>query len=133
MKHGSFENMDEFFRKNLGAARRRPVPPEVLKNFSWEVEMKIRHQLENPPKPRAARIFSPVWAPVCAVLILSLVLVPHFPQGFHAVYPVNISEISSEIAAMREMGVWTEEDENAVTGTETGLSDIEASLGSKGF
>lgn len=125
MKHGSFEKMDEFFRKNLGNAWRKPVPPEVLKNFGWEVEMKIRRQLENPPKRRAARIFSPVWAPICAVLILSLVLAPYFPHGFRAVHPVNISEISAEIAAMREMGVWTEEDENAVAGGETGLSDIE--------
>ncbi len=128
MKHGSFERMEDFFRKNLGASHRNIVPPEVLKNFSWEVELKIRQKLENPPKPRAARIFSPVWAPIGAALILFLVLAPHFPQGFGPTRPANISEISIEIAAMREMGVWTEEDESAVAGAETGLSDIEAGL-----
>ena len=51
-----------------------------------------------------------------------------FPGGFHQVHPINApsaSEIPMEIAAMREMGVWTEEDESAVAGPETGLSEIE--------
>jgi hypothetical protein len=126
MKHESFEKMDEFFMKHLGLARQKSVPPESLKNFSWEVELKIRQAAEC-PKPRAARFLSPIWAPVCAALILFLVLVPHFSGNFSSVHSVNVSEISSEIAAMREMGVWTEEDENAVAGPDAGLSDIELS------
>jgi len=126
MEHGSFEKMDEFFMKHLASARKKLLPPESVKNFSWEVELKIRQAAEG-PKPRAARFLSPIWAPVCATLILFLVLVPHFSGGLSGVHSVNVSEISSEIAAMREMGVWTEEDENAVAGPDAGLSDIELS------
>ena len=124
MKNGSFEKWDDFFMKHLGPKAPKNVPPEVLKDFSWEVEMKIRQSQAIPVQPRGRKIFSPVWAPIGAVLILLVVLIPHIPGGFRGPHFMSTSEISTEIAAMREVGVWTEEDENQVVGVE-GLSDIE--------
>lgn len=125
MKNSSFKKWDKFFMEHLETSRRKTVPPEILKNFGWEVEMKIRQEQINPAKPGMMRMLSPVWMPICTVAILFLVLAPHFQSGFHRARFVNTAEIPTEIAAMREVGVWTEEDENMVGGAENTLSEIE--------
>ena len=124
MTNENFEKMDESLMKGLKEAREKKVPPKVLKGFSASVEARIR---ENQPavelQTASKRSFVPAWAPVFAVLVITLAVVLRNPSQFNPSAPIspviqiasaNVSDISEEIATLRELEVWTDEDERSI-------------------
>ncbi len=106
MKHKSFEHMDERWMKILESERERKINPEILKGFSASVE----RRLAVDPAP-ARRKFFPVAAPVLTMLVLAAVVVT---RSNVVSVSGSASELPEEIAALSEMGVWTDEDDQAV-------------------
>ena len=138
MANQFFDEHDRSLMDRLKPAREKKVPPGVLKGFSASVEARIREKqpsLEIQFKPKRAWI--PVWAPVFTVLIIGSLLVLRIPIGLQGIPPTlgtveiaqaNASQISDEIAALREVGVWTEDDEkSAGVSTESDVEDLELS------
>lgn len=125
MNEHDFDKMDSEFLKKFEKLRKERVPKKVLEGFSASVEEKIRKKLFTPALEKK-RFRLPLWAPVMTVLVLgSLVL---FRTGLHrATYfespgsSMVISQqrlvngdLSVEIAALKEMGEWTDEDETVL-------------------
>lgn len=109
-----FEKMDSFWMETLKKARLKKVPPKILEGFSASVEARIRErQAKEAPAPAEPKRFRiPVWAPVFAVLIVASVVV--LRSGLERPWtPPADSGLSEEIAVMRELGVWGDEDEAA--------------------
>lgn len=136
MDHKSFEEQDKSWMDATKTEREKKAPSAIMKGFSASVESKIRqHQpsLEIKLKPRSAWV--PVWAPVFAVLVIGSLLVLRMPVGMKdASLPIktielaqaNVTQLSDEIAALREIGAWTDEDENSVGAiTDAELDDLE--------
>ena len=138
MTHQSFDDQDRSMMDRLRLVREKKVPPVILKGFSASVEARIREKqpsLEVQLRPKKSWI--PVWAPVFAVLIIGSILVLRIPIGMQGIPPTlrtveftraNPGQISDEIAALREMGVWTEDDEKSAGVTmESDAEDLELS------
>ena len=134
----SFEKQDKAFMEALKGTREKKVPPMMLKGFSASVEKKIREKqpsLEIQLKPK--RVWIPVWVPVLTVLVIGSLLVLRMPyemkgpdivHHYKVVELADASELSDEIAALRELGAWTDEDEKATgIATETDAEDLELS------
>ena len=124
--------------ERLKSAREQKVPPVLLKGFSASVTARIREKepsLELKIKPR--RSWIPVWAPVFAVLTLGSVLVLRLPIGMQGGPSISKTaefaqaqpgQLSDEIAALSELGVWTDEDErSAGVSAENDTDDLELS------
>lgn len=135
-----FERQDESFLESFKRLREKKVPSEILKGFSASVEAKIRAK-ETPeiaPAP-PRRIFSPAWAPVLAVLILASLVVWRLPLTVKsspvmlssvAVVSSAVSDVAEEIAALRELGVWTDDDEHTINGSpEAAAAELELAEG----
>ena len=131
-----FEKIDESLMKDLRNLRERNIPPGILKGFSASVEARIREKEgEKEFQVAPKKSFVPVWAPVFAVLMITLVVVLHPPFKSNPFTPVSLSpqlvsangsDISEEIATLHELGVWTEEDEKAAgISSENNLDDLE--------
>ncbi len=125
MSDKNFEAMDRSLMKDLKTAAKAPVPPDVLKGFSASVIEKIRE--EDPARETYHPVLSAVWlTPAFAVLILASLVVWHLPGGQEG-KPLwqsavskpaamiqlasTVSTISAEVAALRELGAWTDEDD----------------------
>ena len=143
MENESFEKQDRSLMETLKGVRDKKIPSVMMKNFSVSVEDKIRERqpsLEIQVKPK--RSWVPVWAPVFAVLMIGSLLVLRLPMGSREMpltpssVPVqlaqaNVNELSDDIAALRELGAWTDDDEkSAGIGTESELEDLELSKAS---
>lgn len=138
MAKESFEKQDQSWMERLKGIREKKVPPIFLKGFADSVESQIRKtqpSLEIQLKPK--RTWVPVWTPVLAVLIIGSLLVLRLPAGMRQIpAPVktielaqaNVNQISDEIATLREMGAWTDEDEKS-SGviSESDIDDLELS------
>ncbi len=138
MGNESFDQQDRTLMERLKTAREKKVPPEILKGFSASVAARIREKqpsLEVKFKPK--KLWIPVWAPVFAVLIIGSVLVLRMPVGMQGIVmtpktvelaQANADQISDEIAALSEVGVWTEDDEKS-TGVllENDMEELELS------
>lgn len=141
MKDEQFKKEDEKMMERMKPVRERRVAPEFLKGFSASVVRKIEAKKEP-----ATRSFT--WqaaVPVFAVLVLAFVtlvrpngiLQPQAPVPESAVFeiaqlpePVLQVEatLADEIEALKELGVWTNEDEEAV-GVEAEEAELEEMLG----
>ena len=138
MTKESFDKQDKSLMDALKDAREKQAPPVIMKNFSASVEAKIRERqpsLEIRFKPKRAWV--PVWAPVFAVLVIGSVLVLRSPVGIREIpaspkiielAQANAAQLSDEIAELRELGVWTDEDEKS-SGviSESDMDDLEFS------
>jgi len=95
--------------------RERNIPPEILKGFSASVEDRLRQKQAPAFQPRPVRSFVPVWVPALAVLIVAVGLTLYVPRSSD-IQPASaeVTEISEEITTLKELGVWTEEDEKAI-------------------
>jgi hypothetical protein len=129
MTNGSFEKMDKSLVKRFKAFREKKVPPALLEGFSARVEEGIRlmeSKKIQKPAPAAWKFRVPMWAPVFAVLVLASLVVVR--SGIHRLpggpelriersapalisAPSSAADVQAEIAVLRELGVWTEEDE----------------------
>ncbi len=109
-----FEKMDSSWMEALKKARLKKVPPKILEGFSASVESRIRErQAKEAPAPaEPKRIRIPVWAPAFAVLIVASVVVLRGGLERPWMAPAD-SGLSEEVAVMRELGVWDDEDEAA--------------------
>ena len=123
MTNESFDQQDRLLMERLKDARERKTPPEILKGFSESVGARIREKqpsLEIKLTPKNSWI--PAWVPVLAVLMIGSLLVLRMPIGMQGISltpatvelaQANASQISDEIAALSEVGVWTEDDEKS--------------------
>ena len=106
MKREPFEHMDERWMKILKSERERNINPEILKGFSASVERRL-----TAGAAPARRRFFPVAVPVLTMLVLVAVVVT---RSNVTSVSGSASELPEEIAALSEMGVWTDEDDQAV-------------------
>ena len=141
MTKESFEKMDQAWMEKLKTERQRKVPWEILKGFSASVEKRILQKQARPSFGLVpSRAWAPVVVPVLAVMVLASVAVLRLPLSDRgAISPSgaiqlaqanNTSEVDEEIAALKELGAWTEEDEQALgVGDQSILEDSELSRG----
>ena len=123
MTDENFEKLDRDLRENLKPLSETPVPPRLLKGFSASVIRKIEAKAAPEREAGAFRGLERVWlVPTFAVLVLaSTVLwrsdfwrsVVSEPTGMIQMAS-NVSTISEEIDALRDLGAWTEEDDASV-------------------
>ena len=119
MTQEPFEKMDESLMQRMKDLRERNIPPEILKGFSASVESRIREKQTPAFEARPRRSFLPVWVPAFAVLILAVGLMLYVPRSSDIqLASAEVTEISEEITTLRELGVWTEEDEQTLDGLE---------------
>src|SRR3989338_4554631 len=119
MTQEQFEKMDESLMQRMKDLRERNIPPEILKGFSASVESRIREKQTPAFEARPRRSFLPVWVPAFAVLILAVGLMVYVPRSSDIqLASAEVTEISEEITTLRELGVWTEEDEQTLDGLE---------------
>ena len=133
MKKEPFEELDKSLMEKLKDQRDRKVPWEILRGFSASVEQRISAKHGQPAyELKSARRYfgAPVWVPVLAVAVLAVVAVIRLPGGTVPapglaveLAPGNGSELASEIAALRDLGVWTEDDEAELS--ELDLEELE--------
>ncbi len=140
MTNELFDQQDKSLMERLKAVREQKVPPAIMKGFSASVEKRIREKqpsLEIQFKPK--RSWVRAWVPVMTVLVIGSILVLRLPIGMRGM-PVaptnqtvelaqaNSNQLTDEIAALTEVGAWTEEDEKS-TGlpTENDIEDLELS------
>ncbi|GEM_PF-986310 len=143
-----FERTDAELMKRLESLRKTPLPPKALDGFSASVEARIREretvrtrsQREPGTVSWRVRSWAPVWAPAFAVMFLASVVAlrsgwqtPSTLNG-HLTVPADAVQLASntvsvadEVAALRELGVWTDEDEAAIGGDTATLEEIELS------
>lgn len=118
MSNESFEKRDQDFMEKLKTEREKGVSPEILRGFSASVEAKIRQkEVKKCNRPLGARLMAPVLVPVFAVILLASVVVfknPSFhmpgPEPTMAMMLTSTADLSDEIAALEELGVWGDED-----------------------
>lgn len=134
MKDEQFKHEDDKMMERMKPVREKRVAPEFLKGFAASVIRKIeKPSHELPPNPTGWRVVLrqvTQIAPVFAVLVLAVVTVtnpgwmtrPDAPAPEAAVFeiaqlphPVERVEtaLDEEIQALREIGEWTEADEEA--------------------
>ena len=119
MTQEPFEKMDESLMRRMKDLREPNIPPEILKGFSASVESRIREKQTPAFETRPRRFFMPVWIPAFAVLILAVGLMLYVPRSSDIqLASAEVTEISEEITTLRELGVWTEEDEQTLDGLE---------------
>ena len=150
-----FEKLDKEMMEALQEVRHQKIPEGLLRNFSTEVQRKIQERNIRPagiglglgiwvilalafltfgmviwkllppaPKPKVVPILMPVsQIPAAATPSSSA------PPSKITPAPLTESEIISEIEALKELGVWTEEDEAklGITLEET-FSELELAL-----
>ena len=121
-----FEKKDESLMQRMKDLRERNIPPEVLKGFSASVESRIREKEAPAFEARPRRSFVPVWVPALAILIVAVGLTLYVPRSSDIqLASANAAEISEEITTLKELGVWTEEDEKAIGVSENSADDLE--------
>ena len=128
-----FEKMDQEWVKSTQDIREKKVSEGILKGFSTSVERRI---VLN--KQSSKRSFSPSFVPAMAVLIIASAVVLRSPMLSTPLAPISknvdyaqlydAENVGNEIAALKEMGVWTDEDD-ALLGEngESGMEDLELS------
>ena len=114
----SFEQMDESLKDGLKPAK-ITVPELLLSNFSESVTQKIREREHLSLQPKAPA-FLPWLVPTFAVLVLASAIAirqsvtpEQVAQGTTQAIGLtaNVVTLADEVAALRELGVWTEEDD----------------------
>ena len=120
-----FEPMDEKLMDSMKTLREKEVSEGMLKGFSASVERRILAKQQAERSPRAA--FSPGWVPALAVMVLASLVVLRLPsepvsQVSQSTGHTRLSnnkevDVEDEIAALKELGVWSDEDEATFGGT----------------
>ena len=125
MSQGSFEELDNDFMKQLRTEREKSVAPAILKGFSASVLAKIEQKNK---KPAGARLIAPVLVPAFAMILLASVFAlknPSFQmpsaQPYMDMMLAGTADLSDEISAFEELGVWGDEDQEIL-----GVSDLDA-------
>ena len=123
--NGEFEQMDKEMMETLQGVRDQKMPEGLLKDFSAGVERKIRERNVRPAGIGAGFGWASALALGLVLLVLGAVIWKLLPAKRPIVVPVKSasptyvimrspgspSEIVNEIEALKELGVWTDEDE----------------------
>ena len=124
MKEHDFKDQDQKMMDAMKSRRDKKVPWEIQKGFAAAVEEKIRER----GKKRSfgwfpERAWVPAAVPVFAVLILAVVVTLRLPSRETA-SPLSagptvelaqaVPAVSEDIAALRELGEWSDEEEVAL-------------------
>ncbi len=132
MTEEPFEKMDESLQEEFRALREKKVPSGILTGFSVSVAERIRARAEERER---RKVRFPIWIPtlvpvlgVLVVFVWAAVLKSSsgtrtvlLPNGSVPIALSMTSDLSQEIAALEELGIWTEEDDRSV---DTSLSDF---------
>jgi 5-formaminoimidazole-4-carboxamide-1-beta-D-ribofuranosyl 5'-monophosphate synthetase len=137
----NFEKLDKEWMQKTEAMREKKISPAILSGFSMSVEREIRQRDAQRQTVRVPeRSFRSVWAgaPVFAVLLIGVAVVLRLPstiekpsqallaQAPAATMPNTADQISEDIAVLRELGVWTDEDDkNVGASQESSLEELE--------
>ncbi len=123
MSDKKFERMDEQWMKATKDLREKKVSDGMLKGFSTSVERRILSKEQF-----AKRAWSPAWVPAMAVLVIAFAAVLHLPQSVDYAQLPNTASVDDEIAVLKEVGAWNDEDEALLgVGDEAGMEDLELS------
>ena len=127
MKEEPFEKSDESWMNQFKALREKKIPSQALEGFSASVEEKIQGEFKKKAfRANPAKLWAPVWVPVLALFLVFFgwLASGRFPLGGGGTPAVPMisfpwalattSEISEEVALLRELGVWTEEDDESL-------------------
>ena len=123
MNQEPFEKLDREFDELLKVEREKGVSPGMLRGFSASVESKILQKQERKVRP----FIAPVLVPAFAVMLLaSLVIFNNHsfqapsPKPYMNMLLTSTADLTEEISALQELGVWGEEDEEVLE-----VSDLE--------
>jgi len=128
MSNERFKELDESWMRDLKNLREEKISPERLKGFSASVRARILEEETKKAlrtRPNPFRWLLPVWVPTLAVLVIASAVVLKSPAGQTPYAPsaktshvasANVSEVSEEIEALRQVGAWSEDDEDEVAG-----------------
>lgn len=133
MSRQDFEEMDKDWKDRTRPLREHKVSPELMKGFSASVERRLKGESETSPARSGWAGWRPL-VPVMAVLVVASALVLRYPVWQSSVMrsPASmnlataVTDVADEVAALRALGVWTEEDERSVgSADETLIADLE--------
>ena len=112
MNEKNLKEMDKKLMAAMKELRDREVSDGILKGFSTSVERRILARKKTETAPR--RFLSPAWAPVLAVMVLASLVVLRGPQTveYAQLEPSKVTEIEEEMAALKEVGVWSDDDDS---------------------
>ena len=133
MSEQHFEKMDQEWIKSTKDIREKKVSDGILKGFSASVERRV---LAKEDTPRPVRALS--WVPAMAVLVIASVVVLRspmmsqpavfVPQTVDYAQLSEIDNLDDEIAALKEVGAWSDADDALLGETEeAGMEDLELS------
>ena len=135
MSDKNFKDMDQKLMAAMKELREKEVSDGILKGFSASVERRLLARKR--PEVSSKRLWSPAWAPVLAVMVLAsavvlrspvVLLAPSGPQPveYAQLDPSKPTDIEEEIAALSELGAWSDEDDSLVSGSaDVTAQDIE--------
>ena len=124
MSDSHFEKADKKMMDAMKALREKRVSDGILKGFSASVERRILAKGTG-PHPRPA--FRATWVPVLAVMVLASLAVSRVQTSS------KLTDIEEEIAALKEVGAWSDEDESVLGNSEdTDAQVLELSAGMSG-
>lgn len=130
MKPESFESLDKAFKARFDKLSKK-VPSRLLDGFSASVERRILEK-RSAPEPRPIRRWAPAWVPALAVLVVSILALrmPHVgPLGYPDLS--SPAALSQEIAVLRDVGAWSEDDEKLIETSDEAAAEELESLPSK--
>lgn len=114
MNDKQFKKMDEAWMKKIEPLRDKQVSEGMLKGFSASVERRITAQDEA--QARKAPAFRAAWAGTLAVLVLASFVVLRSPIVELAQVPD--ADVQEEIEMLKDLGVWDENEDEALLGEE---------------
>lgn len=135
MDEEKFKQIDEKLMAKFKSQRDKKVPWEIMKGFSASVENKLRERDQKTFVFRPSRAWLPAAVPVFAVMVLASWVVLRTPATVAPVVspavqvaaplpvvtqlaqvssPIENADMAEEIAALREIGAWTDDDQDAI-------------------
>ena len=122
------EKMDQELMRASKELREKEVSEGMLKGFSASVERRIlARKQDGSPK----RFLLPALVPALAVMMLASLVVlrspmvstPQAPQSLdYAQLDAGQTDIEEDIAALKEIGAWSEEDESVIGATDEAIA-----------
>jgi hypothetical protein len=119
MKKDNFDKWDEKLEKKFKELPKKEISPILLNQLGDAIADKLsERQLAKAPRSMQ---WIPIGIPAFAVCLLAFVVIVRMPVS--PTFPIqkapiqlasNTQDIDEEIAALRELGVWTEDDEKEI-------------------
>ncbi len=120
----NFEKTDEAFMKKLRPLRERRLNERLLSGFTASVERKIASA--GSPVGAGIRRWAPFTAAPAILGLVALLWITYPAENVQLAQLSDPDALSAEIAALKDLGEWTEADERGVWTQEESL-EIELS------